>query len=572
MNRKQRREAAKRAGQPAAKLAASPASSPAASPFSSPGPIPAAAPGGSVAGALLRHAAGKPPPAPPVDADPAAAFGLAVNYLQSGQLDLAARQLQSLLNAKPRDPQVMQLLGVVLFEQGDQQRALELLQGAVALAPDYAEAQHNLGLVLSSVGEFEAAAAALHKAIELAPGNGDAWLNLGNAERGLGRFEAASEAFAKAAKLAPDNPTAALNQALLMNEMERLDEALALFDKLVARHPEFAEAHNGRGACLTALGRAGEAADAHGRAAELAPDNEKFRINMREAWSHLIPAWHLPMLADEARNAAYQQAMDKHVGAGMHVLDIGAGSGLLAMMAARAGAGQVTAVEMNPVLAEVARQVVADNGFADRIQVLNRLSLDLEVGVDLPAADLVVSEVLDGGLLGEGVLPTLRHAARHLMKPGGHMLPAGATVHGQLVELPRQRTVNPIATIAGFDLSAFDRFRNPAAYRTIKLANEQHTVLSAPFHVADFDFAAPPMADRQRRAKIPITTTGEVYAVVFWFDLHMDDAIRISSGPDGTLSHWAQAVQFMDRSRMVSAGEELDLIMGHTDTRLYFSF
>jgi SAM-dependent methyltransferase len=256
----------------------------------------------------------------------------------------------------------------------------------------------------------------------------------------------------------------------------------------------------------------------------------------------------------------------------MHVLDIGAGSGLLALMAARAGAGMVTAVEMNPVLADVARQIVADNGFADRIQVLTRLSLDLKVGVDLPAADLVVSEVLDGGLLGEGVLPTLQHASRHLLKPGGRMLPAGAVVYGQLVELPRLRAVNPVAGIAGFDLSAFDRFRNPASYRTISLANEQHKALSAPFHVADFDFSTPPMTERRRVAKIPITATGEAYAVVFWFDLHMDDEVSISSGPEGSLSHWAQAVQFMDRGRAVSAGEELELTMGHTDSRLYFSF
>lgn len=503
--------------------------------------------------------------------DPGATMRLAATCLHSGQLDLAARHLQGLLNNHPNNPQAMQLLGVVHFEQGDRVSALELLRGAVRLAPDYVEALHNLALVLSSTGEFDAAGAALRKAIELEAGDGDAWLNLGNAERGMGRFDEAAKAFAKASKLAPRNPMAALNQALLMTETAQLDKALVLFDKLVARYPDHAAAHNGRGACLIDMGRAGEAADAHARAVELAPDDAQYRINMRDAWSRLIPAWHLPMLADEARNAAYRRTMDKHVREGMHVLDIGAGSGLLALMAARAGAERVTAVEMNPVLADVARQVVADNGFADRIQVLSRLSLSLKAGVDLPAADLVVSEVLDGGLLGEGVLPTLRHAARHLLKPEGRMVPAGAMVHGQLVELPRLRNVNPVAGIAGFDLSAFDRFRNPASYRTITLANEQHRLLSAPFQVADFDFSAPPMTDRRRVAKIPITAAGEAYAVVFWFDLRMDDEISISSGPQGTLSHWAQAVQFMDQGRAVSAGEELSLTMGHTDTRLYFS-
>jgi len=568
MNRKQRREAAKRTGRPSAKPALSAAPNP--SPDALPGVLQGALQGGGVAGTLLRHATGAP--AMPIDNDPDAAMRLAVNYLQSGQLDLAARHLQGLLNRNPNDPQAMQLLGGVYFKQGDHARALELLRGAVSLAPDFTDALHNLGLVLTSMGDFDAAEAALRKVIQLEPDDADAWLNLGNAERGRGQFDEAAKAFAKASKLAPKNPTAALNQALLMKELAQTDKALVLFDRLLARYPDHAAAHSGRGACLLEMGRISEAADAHAKAVKYAPDNEKFFINMRDACSRLIPAWHLPMLADEARNAAYQQTMDKHVREGMHVLDIGAGSGLLALMAARAGAGMVTAVEMNPVLADVARQIVADNGFADRIRVLNRLSLDLKVGVDLPAADLVVSEILDGGLLGEGVLPTLHHAAHQLLKPGGRMVPAGAVVYGQLVELPRLRTVNPVNRIAGFDLSAFDRFRNPAAYRTISLANEQHKLLSAPFHVADFDFSAPPMTERRRVAKIPVTATGEAYAVVFWFDLHMDDQISISSGPEGTLSHWAQAVQFMDNGRMVSAGEELQLTMGHTDTRLYFSF
>ncbi|MDP6567145.1 MAG: tetratricopeptide repeat protein [Alphaproteobacteria bacterium] len=557
MNRKERRRAAKRASRPAGKPA--PAS-----------PTPAPMPGGGVAGALMRHATGQPAAAPPAG-DPDAVLRLAAGHLQSGRPDLAAKHLQELLGEHPDDPRALQLLGVVLFQQGDGEGALELLWHVVELAPDYAEARHNLGLVLSSMGDYEAAVAAFRRTTELSPDDADVWLNLGNAERGLGRFDEAAKAFARAEKLAPEQPTAALNRAILTMETDQPERALSLFDDLLARHPDHPGAHNGRGACLAAMGRNAEGAAAHARAAELAPDNDEYRNNMREAWSRLIPAWHLPMLADAARNDAYQRTMDKHVRPGMHVLDIGSGSGLLAMMAARAGAERVTAVEMDATLADVARRIVADNGLADRIQVLNRLSQDLRVGVDLPAADLVVSEVLDAGLLGEGVLPTLRHAARQLLAPGGRMVPTGATVHGQLMALPRLRAVNPVAEICGFDLAAFDRFRNPAAYRPITLANEEHTALSAPFQIAEFDFAEPPTTARWQQATIPITATGEAHAVVFWFDLHLDDTISVSTGPHGNLSHWAQVVQFMDRGRAVTAGEEIALSMGHTDNHFHFS-
>ena len=106
-----------------------------------------------------------------------------------------------------------------------------------------------------------------------------------------------------------------------------------------------------------------------------------------------------------------------------------------------------------------------------------------------------------------------------------------------MVELPRHRTANRVTTIADFDLFAFKRFRNLAGYRTIKLAHELYGALSAPFYVFDFNFLEAPLKDRRRSVKIAITATGEAYTVVFWFDLHMDDVINISSEPEGTPFH-----------------------------------
>ena len=122
------------------------------------------------------------------------------------------------------------------------------------------------------------------------------------------------------------------------------------------------------------------------------------------------------------------------------VLDIGAGTGLLAMLAARAGAQAVWAAECSAVMAALARECCAANGCGG-VSVLEGMSTDLSVGAAAAAAggerglclpakvDLVVSEILDAGLLGEQVLPTLRHAAAHLLRPGGRMIPAGATSH-----------------------------------------------------------------------------------------------------------------------------------------------
>ena len=89
----------------------------------------------------------------------------------------------------------------------------------------------------------------------------------------------------------------------------------------------------------------------------------------------------------------------------------------------------------------------------------------------------------------------------------GRMVPAAATVYGRLMELPNLRTVNPVGRIAGFNLSAFDRFRNPAAHRQIALASQEHKALSDPFLIAEFDFAAPPAGANWREITIPITAS-----------------------------------------------------------------
>ncbi len=93
-------------------------------------------------------------------------------------------------------------------------------------------------------------------------------------------------------------------------------------------------------------------------------------------------------------------------GRGPVVVDIGCGTGLLALMAARAGASHVYACEQFEPLAKIAQRVVQVNEMEACITVHMKCSSDLQVGegLDLPCkADMVVSEILDSCLLGEGV-------------------------------------------------------------------------------------------------------------------------------------------------------------------------
>lgn len=147
----------------------------------------------------------------------------------------------------------------------------------------------------------------------------------------------------------------------------------------------------------------------------------------------------VPMLNDQTRNASYERAINLAVkefqakeGRGPKVLDIGAGTGLLSLIAARAGARQVLACEMNPALAAVVKQVVQANSFEGVIKVVDVRSTDVSLEQGEEPFDLIVTETLDSDLLNEGIIESIRDAFKRLGCPSScQVIPNRATVFAQ---------------------------------------------------------------------------------------------------------------------------------------------
>ena len=98
--------------------------------------------------------------------------------------------------------------------------------------------------------------------------------------------------------------------------------------------------------------------------------------------------------------SSFLQAIQK--GKHSRVLDIGSGTGLLSMFAARAGAKHITTVEGSNQMAECAARCIAANGLGENIHPLQMMSTDIVVGEQMPErADLCISEIVDVGLLGD---------------------------------------------------------------------------------------------------------------------------------------------------------------------------
>lgn len=136
------------------------------------------------------------------------------------------------------------------------------------------------------------------------------------------------------------------------------------------------------------------------------------------------PVRHLGMALDGTRVAAYRRAVDAAVDPGATVADVGAGGGLLTILACRAGAGRVFAVEASPVLG-LARELVAANDFNDRVTFVQGDAAEVELPQPV---DVVVSDLRGTLPLRLPQLRALARFTRRWLAPGGTAVPRRDTL------------------------------------------------------------------------------------------------------------------------------------------------
>jgi hypothetical protein len=332
----------------------------------------------------------------------------------------------------------------------------------------------------------------------------------------------------------------------------------------------------GRGAGRGAGAGRGEGAAATATTTVPAPP-----LTLPSAW---LPRWHWDMVADTARAEAYAAALGRVLGreggggpAAHVVLDAGAGTGLLGLLAARAGAAAVTCVEASPALAAAAAGVVAAAGHARTVRVVAGDVRRATAGggggsgaaaasrrqqpppppppdparppgtpPTLPApADALVFEVFDAGLIGEGALHIVAAVkARGLLRAGAPIIPARACVWAQAIEVRAPAPTAPRPPAPGPSVSwAFTRpFRARAEYEALDMRPGGSPALpwrplTRPVRAFAWDFAASPpgalLAPGRATLAAPALAPGTIHAVLFWFDLIMVDREAGGSGGGG---------------------------------------
>jgi type I protein arginine methyltransferase len=253
--------------------------------------------------------------------------------------------------------------------------------------------------------------------------------------------------------------------------------------------------------------------------------------------------YHRTLLSDGVRNAAFHAALKALIVPGVTtVADIGAGTGLLGLMASKLGAKHVYLYETAEVVGVAARILKANR--ARNCELIGGHSTDM---LDPPQVDLVVSETLGTYAFEENIIATLNDARARFLKPGGVMIPSGVTQCVAPVIAPRIHQELTAWDTVGFGLdfsigktmslnNAYVRVISPAEL----LDSGRSAVAWDRVNFSTSAKAARPKSNRSGEANWRVAAPLTVYGFATWWTCDLAPGVSLSTAPDAPRTHWEQ--------------------------------
>ena len=261
------------------------------------------------------------------------------------------------------------------------------------------------------------------------------------------------------------------------------------------------------------------------------------------------------MIADTERFSAYEKAIAKAVKRGDAVAEIGCGPGLFSLLACRAGARRVFAIDTEDCI-EFARQLAAANGCAERIEFIQSDSRKLQ----LPErVDVIVSDI-------RGALPFFGHAIasmedarQRLLAPGGRFIPKRDTLKAAMIESGDfyARLVSPWSEAnAGLNLSSALPLVLNASYGSHFNSDQ---ILTGAQTWAVLDYRAGAKACAAADLDFVTTRSGTVDGACVWFETELFEGIGYSTGPGARKSVYGQLFLPLLKSVPVQEGQSIQV-------------
>jgi type I protein arginine methyltransferase len=262
------------------------------------------------------------------------------------------------------------------------------------------------------------------------------------------------------------------------------------------------------------------------------------------------------MIADSRRMGAYAEAIQATVRPGDVVLDLGAGSGICALLACKAGASRVYAIETNAAI-RIARQVAADNGFAERIVFIEKDSRRVELPEQV---DTIVSDLRGVLPIFEANFAIVRDAKARFLKPGGTLIPFRDTLYCAPISTASidHDLWGPYAARPfGLDFSGAERALRQLVHDDRGDRVTSRDMLAAAQSWATLDYGDADHAAVRGSMRFLMTRAGELDALALWFDAELTGAIAFSNAPGADLVY-ARALLPLERSVHVLEGQLVD--------------
>lgn len=248
--------------------------------------------------------------------------------------------------------------------------------------------------------------------------------------------------------------------------------------------------------------------------------------------------YHRTLIADRVRNAAFFKALKAVIVPGKTVVaDIGAGTGLLGLMASKFGAKRVYLFEV----AEIA-------GVAERILKANRarncelIPCHSTEFVDGLQVDVLVSETLGNYALEENIIDTLNDARRRFLKPGGTVIPNAITQFvAPVTDIGIDRELRVWERVEGkVDLSFAQTMSFNNVY--VRTISARHLLDQGRSAVAwdTIDLKRDGKSARRGEARWVLAGDATIYGFAYWWSAALGDGIVLSTAPGAPRTHWEQ--------------------------------
>jgi protein arginine N-methyltransferase 1 len=276
-----------------------------------------------------------------------------------------------------------------------------------------------------------------------------------------------------------------------------------------------------------------------------------------------LPDEHRKLLKDSIRLQAFQRAIEEIVKPGMVVCDLASGTGILGLMALRAGAQRLYSLEVTSLIG-LTREIARANGYGDQMVGVRELSTRAELPEPV---DVVIADQHGGFGFEAGVFEYFADAKRRLLRPGGTLIPAAVELWAAPVEAADAWSAVDFwsAPVAGFDLSPARRM---AANKGYPVVLEPPQLLAAPMHLGTFE-----TGDRASHWRCLVEGTVDrsatLHGIGAWFAALLSPTSRMTNSP-GAPDRLARPNVFfpVDRPVAVCPGDHIrvEFQIAHAET------